>query len=111
MVLLSVLCVAASAQFYVPVAQPVAYTARNGAVEMPRVALRGAPVQPVPASATGTCSALQPLFLLGAGCAAGWALFSVLGEKAQPAARRGRTAGLLMVENLGKPINQKYANV
>merc|ERR1719453_2161730 len=106
MVLLSVLCVAASAQFYVPAAQPVAYTARNGAAltELPRVALRGAPVQAVPASANGT-SALQPLFFLGAGCAAGWALFSLLGEKAQPAPRR--TGDLLMGE--GYMYDKPYA--
>jgi len=107
MVLLSVLCVAASAQFYVPAAQPVAYTYGSGAaVEVPRVALRGAPVQPVPVSANGSSSALQPLFFLGAGCAGGYALFSLLGQKAQPPARRGRIAGPLMRETAGQEGKQ-----
>merc|ERR1719375_2608465 len=107
MVLLSVLCVAASAQFYVPAAQPVAYTYGSGAaVEVPRVALRGAPVQPVPVSANGSSSVLEPLLFLGAGCAGGYALFSLLGQKAQPPARRGRTAGPLMRETAGQEGKQ-----
>jgi len=99
MVVFPALCVAATARtFYVPAAPPAAQLATHPALlaeaELPRAALRGAPVSAYAASSS-EASSLSSLAVFGVGCAAGYALLSVAGARAQGGARR-RSAGAVM---------------
>merc|ERR1719160_2116216 len=100
MVVFPALCVAATARtFYPPAAQLATHPALLAEAELPRAALRGAPVSAYAAGSSEASETLPSLAVFGVGCAAGYALLSVAGARAQSGARR-RSAGAVMQARL-----------